>query len=88
MNCSKIIIPYFWQFVIFNVVRFFIEELYILYRYAETRLKEVGASIIMPLVGRYATSMEMTGCSMTLCHLDDELASLLEAPAECAFWKV
>ncbi len=64
------------------------EELYILYRYAQTRLKEVGASIIMPLVGRYATSMEMTGCSMTLCHLDDELASLLEAPAECAFWKV
>jgi dihydroxyacetone kinase-like protein len=64
------------------------EELYILYRYAETRLKEAGVSIVMPLVGRYATSMEMTGCSMTLCHLDDELVKLLEAPADCAFWKV
>ena len=64
------------------------EELYILYRYARTRLKDAGASIVMPLVGRYATSMEMTGCSITLCHLDDELVGLLEAPADCAFWKV
>ena len=64
------------------------EELYILYRYAKARLQEIGASIVMPLVGRYATSMEMTGCSMTFCHLDDELEKLLKAPAECAFWKV
>ena len=42
----------------------------------------------MPLVGRYATSMEMTGVSFTLCKLDDELERLLRAPAECAFWKV
>ena len=64
------------------------EELYILYRYAKARLQEIGASIVMPLVGRYATAMEMTGCSMTFCHLDDELETLLKAPAECAFWKV
>ncbi len=64
------------------------EELYILYRYARNRLKDAGVSIVMPLVGDYATSMEMTGCSITLCHLDDELLQLLEAPAECPFWKV
>ncbi len=64
------------------------EELYIMYRYAQTRLNDAGASIVMPLVGRYATSMEMTGCSITLCHLDDELERLLRSPAECAFWKV
>ena len=29
----------------------------------------------MPLVGRYATSMEMTGVSITLCKLDAELES-------------
>ena len=42
----------------------------------------------MPLVGRYATSMEMTGASITLCKLDDELEALLEAPASCAYWQV
>jgi dihydroxyacetone kinase-like protein len=64
------------------------EELYILYRYVENRLRDAGVSIATPLVGRYATSMEMTGCSITLCHLDDELEQLLKAPAECAFWSV
>jgi dihydroxyacetone kinase-like protein len=64
------------------------EELYILYRVVEKRLHDAGAEIVMPLVGRYATSMEMTGVSLTLCHLDDELETLLKAPAECAFWLV
>jgi dihydroxyacetone kinase-like protein len=64
------------------------EELYILYRFVEKRLRDAGVSITMPLVGRYATSMEMTGCSITLCTLDDELEQLLKAPAECAFWSV
>ena len=64
------------------------EELYILYRYVESRLRDQGVSIVMPLVGRFATSMEMTGVSFTLCKLDDELERLLKAPADCAFWKV
>lgn len=64
------------------------EELYILYRYVESRLRDLGVSIVMPLVGRFATSMEMTGVSFTLCKLDDELERLLRAPADCAFWKV
>jgi len=64
------------------------EELYILYRFVEKRLRDAGVSIAMPLVGRYATSMEMTGCSITLCTLDDELEQLLKAPAECAYWRV
>ncbi len=42
----------------------------------------------MPLVGRYATSMEMSGVSFTLCKLDDELEALLQAPCNCAFWRV
>lgn len=64
------------------------EELYILYRVVRRRLEEAGARIVMPLVGRYATSMEMIGASVTLCRLDDELERYLKAPAECAFWKV
>lgn len=64
------------------------EELYILYRIVQKRLSAAGATIVMPLVGRYATSMEMTGVSFTLCKLDDELEGYLKAPCECAFWSV
>jgi phosphoenolpyruvate---glycerone phosphotransferase subunit DhaK len=64
------------------------EELYIMYRRAAQVLKAKGTTIVLPLVGRFATSMEMTGATMTVCHLDDELERLLTAPADCAFWTV
>jgi len=64
------------------------EELYILYNVVKARLESEGATITMPLVGRYATSMEMAGVSFTLCKLDDELEALLKAPCDCAFWRV
>ena len=64
------------------------EELYILYRTVKARLEGTGATIAMPLVGRYATSMEMAGVSFTVCKLDDELKTLLKAPCDCAFWRV
>ena len=64
------------------------EELYILYRHVAGALTARGAGIVMPLVGRYATSMEMAGASITLCVLDGELEPLLRAPAACAFWTV
>ncbi|MEM9047983.1 MAG: dihydroxyacetone kinase subunit DhaK [Pseudomonadota bacterium] len=64
------------------------EELYIMYRRAKAKLEGQGARTVMPLVGRYATSMEMTGATITLCKLDDELERLLHAPCHCAFWRV
>ncbi|MCU0909430.1 MAG: dihydroxyacetone kinase subunit DhaK, partial [Rhodobacteraceae bacterium] len=64
------------------------EELYILYRVVKARLDAAGATIVMPLVGRYATSMEMAGVSFTLCKLDAELEAFLTAPCDCAFWSV
>ena len=64
------------------------EELYILYRTVKARLEGAGATIVMPLVGRYATSMEMTGVSFTLCKLDAELEALLKAPCASPFWSV
>lgn len=64
------------------------EELYILYRHARKKLDALGVEIVMPLVGRYATSMEMTGATITVVKLDEELETLLKAPAECAFWRV
>lgn len=65
-----------------------LEELYIMYGHAKRHLDDNGVEIVMPLVGRYATSMEMTGASITLCKLDDELERLLKAPCHCAFWSV
>ncbi|EIM77331.1 dihydroxyacetone kinase (glycerone kinase), kinase subunit [Nitratireductor aquibiodomus RA22] len=64
------------------------EELYILYRRLAGRLSEIGVDVVMPLVGRYATSMEMTGASLSILRLDEELEDLLTAPANCAFWRV
>ncbi|MCO4180629.1 dihydroxyacetone kinase subunit DhaK [Proteus terrae] len=65
-----------------------LEELYILYNKIAQLINKTGATIVHPLVGRYATSMEMTGASLTLCKLDDELEALMNAPAHCAFWRV
>ena len=64
------------------------EELYIMYRRVAQVLDARGAVPVMPLVGRYATSMEMTGASLTLMPLDGELERLLKAPANCPFWRV
>ena len=64
------------------------EELYILYRTVKKRIEAAGGTVVMPLVGRYATSMEMAGVSFTLCWLNEERERYLKAPAECAFWRV
>ncbi len=65
-----------------------IEELYLVFRQAKARLESAGAVIAMHLVGNYATSMEMAGASISVLHLDEELETLLTAPANCPFWKV
>jgi len=61
------------------------EELYIVYRCVARKLAGLGVEIVMPLVGRYATSMEMAGMSLTFCRLDAELEALLKAPCDCPF---
>ncbi|ALL69931.1 dihydroxyacetone kinase subunit K (plasmid) [Paraburkholderia caribensis MBA4] len=63
------------------------EELYIVYRAVARGLQARGVQIVTPLVGRYATSMEMTGVSLTLQRLDGELEALLQAPAVSPFWR-
>jgi dihydroxyacetone kinase-like protein len=65
-----------------------LEELFILYRRVCRRLAEAGITVVKPLVGHFATSMEMAGISISILHLDAELEVLLSAPADCPFWKV
>lgn len=64
------------------------EELFILYRRLSERLAEAKLEIVRPLVGHFATSMEMGGASISLCWLDDDIEPLLAAPADSPFWKV
>lgn len=64
------------------------EELFIMYPHIAHRLAQAGIDIAHPLVGRYATSMEMSGVSLSILELDDALERYLTAPAACAFWKV
>jgi len=64
------------------------EELYIVYRYLSQKLADLGVAVVMPWVGRYATSMEMAGLSITFCKLDSELEALLKAPCDSPFLRV
>jgi dihydroxyacetone kinase-like protein len=61
------------------------EELYILYRGVASHLSDAGLRVHRVLVGEYATSLEMAGASLSLLRLDDELRSLLDAPANTPF---
>jgi phosphoenolpyruvate---glycerone phosphotransferase subunit DhaK len=61
-----------------------ISELYLLYGRAHDQLAGRGINVGRSYVGEYCTSLDMAGCSVTLVRLDDEIASLLGAPAEIA----
>ncbi|ARF54183.1 dihydroxyacetone kinase subunit DhaK [Streptomyces gilvosporeus] len=51
---------------------------------AEVRrvLDEREVAVARTLVGNYVTSLDMAGCSVTLCQVDGELLRLWEAPVE------
>jgi dihydroxyacetone kinase-like protein len=61
-----------------------VSELYLLYGYAHEQLAKRGVNIRRNYVGNYCTSLDMAGCSITLTRLDDEITTLLAAPAEIA----
>ena len=56
------------------------------YARVHERLSALGVKIYMPHLGEYATSMEMSGLSLTLFKLDPELKELLQAPAQTPFY--
>ncbi|GHS88402.1 dihydroxyacetone kinase subunit DhaK [Actinomycetota bacterium] len=62
-----------------------ISELYLLYGIAHRKLADQGIRVARSYVGEYCTSLEMAGASLTLVKLDDEISSLLAAPAEIAY---
>lgn len=65
-----------------------VSELYILNNEVFKLLEEKGIEVANNLVGNYMTSLEMTGCSISLLKLDDELEALLSDPADTLGFKV
>lgn len=63
-----------------------LEEQMIIYRAVHKRLKEMGVSVFMPHIGEFATSMEMAGLSVTVFKLDEQLKTLMQAPASTPFY--
>jgi dihydroxyacetone kinase-like protein len=59
-----------------------ISELYLLYGRAHDQLEQRGITVGRSYVNEYCTSLDMAGASVTLVRLDDEITSLLMAPAE------
>ena len=62
-------------------------ELYIMNRRVAQRLGQAGLVVHRTLVGPLCTSLEMSGASITLMHLDDELQRLIDHPCRCAMFK-
>lgn len=66
-----------------------LEELYICYRRIHRLLSERGVALETPLVGEFATSMEMAGLSVSIMKLSDpQLLELYKHPASTPFFKV
>ncbi|PJF26700.1 MAG: dihydroxyacetone kinase, partial [Phototrophicales bacterium] len=63
-----------------------LEELYIMYNRVLSRFKAAGVTVYRPYIGRFATSMEMAGASITVMKLDETLKALLDAPASSPFF--
>ena len=63
-----------------------LEELYVAYSSISHELERRGVEVERVYVGRYATSLEMAGMSITAMALDDELRDLLLQSASSPFF--
>ncbi|MFJ3910898.1 dihydroxyacetone kinase subunit DhaK [Streptomyces vinaceus] len=59
-------------------------ELYGFHAEVARVLAERGVPVARTLVGNYVTSLDMAGCSVTLCRADQELLRLWDAPVRTA----
>ncbi|MER7760497.1 dihydroxyacetone kinase subunit DhaK [Streptomyces sp. NPDC097619] len=57
-------------------------ELYVMRAEAQRVLDERGVRVARSLVGNYVTSLDMAGCTFTLCRADEELLRLWDAPVD------
>ncbi|MFJ6718165.1 MULTISPECIES: dihydroxyacetone kinase subunit DhaK [unclassified Streptomyces] len=59
-------------------------ELYGFHAEVARVLSERGVPVARSLVGNYVTSLDMAGCSVSLCRADEELLRLWDAPVQTA----
>jgi dihydroxyacetone kinase-like protein len=59
-------------------------ELHLIYELAHQFWEKRDINICRSLVGNYTTSLDMAGCSITLCLLDEEMLHLWDAPVHTA----
>ena len=63
-----------------------LEELYIVSKRVNEIFSKLEIDIVKTYVGRYATSLEMAGMSITVLKLNDNLNKALLDHSECPFW--
>ena len=63
-----------------------LEELYIISKRVNENLSNSKINNVKTYVGRYATSMEMAGMSITTLKLNDNLKKYLFSDSRCPFW--
>jgi dihydroxyacetone kinase-like protein len=59
-------------------------ELYLLFNSAAKELEKNKVKISRSIVGNFTTSLDMTGASITLCKLDDQLLKHWDSPVHTA----
>lgn len=63
------------------------EELYVLYADVKQLLDQAGIDVSRVFVGRYGTSMEMAGASLSFLKMEDDFSEYLNAPASTPFMR-
>ncbi len=59
-------------------------ELYLMVNAARKVLARAGVNAVRYLTGSYVTSLEMAGCSITVCAVDPDMLALWDAPVHTA----
>jgi dihydroxyacetone kinase-like protein len=59
-------------------------ELYVMYNSTRWLLERLGIRVARSLVGNFVTSLDMVGCSVTVCLLDPEMTRLWDNPVRTA----
>ena len=59
-------------------------ELYLMVNAAKKVLSASGIKVVRYLTGSYVTSLEMAGCSITVCVVDQNMLALWDAPVHTA----
>ncbi|WP_327357912.1 dihydroxyacetone kinase subunit DhaK [Streptomyces sp. NBC_01304] len=57
-----------------------LQELYIMHAELESALSPRGITIARSLVGNYISSLDMAGCTITLCRADEQMLALWDSP--------